>query len=202
MNRATKSRLSSRDIFKHDTSLVLDVLGEVKTRNISIESVEMRNGKAAKCDIILQIGTQLICVLWESFANQLKLFMDNMSTSDTKSVNVVLQFAMISNYRAVLKVSTMKHASRFFIRHDIQEVKNFILRCGVGTYTCSGIIVDFHPEESWYYQSCGNNRCYKGVPKGSKVGNYCKKCRWIHNYKIFDEGTCGGWRRASILYLF
>ncbi|KAL6558841.1 hypothetical protein OROMI_019191 [Orobanche minor] len=50
----------------------------------------------------------------------------------------------------------MKHASRFFIRPDIQEVKDFILR---------GIIVDFHPEESWYYQSCGNNRCYKDLMK-------------------------------------
>ncbi|KAL6515733.1 hypothetical protein OROHE_018423 [Orobanche hederae] len=196
------------------------VLGEVKTRNISIKSVEMRNGKAAKCDITLVDAdvTQLTCVLWESFANQLKLFMDNMSTSDTEPVIVALQFAMISNYRAVLKVSTMKHASRFFIRPDIQEVKDFILRRGVsgvssshtisdifngarelnseewlnvgslrtikeivnsdvvGTYTCRGIIVDFHPEESWYYQSYGNNRCYKGVPKGSKVRYYCKKC--------------------------
>ncbi|KAL6579437.1 hypothetical protein OROMI_009653 [Orobanche minor] len=115
-------------------------------------------------------------------------------------------------------VSTMKHTSRFFIRPDIQEVKNFILRRGasgvssshtifdisndaqelnneewlnagslriikkivnsdaVGTYTSRGTIVDLHPEESWYYQSCGNNRCYKGVPKGSKVWDCCKKC--------------------------
>ncbi|KAL6506912.1 hypothetical protein OROHE_022349 [Orobanche hederae] len=189
------------------------VLGEVKTRNISIESVEMRNGKAAKCDITLvdADGTQLTCVLWESFANQLKLFMDNMSTSDTEPVIVALQFAMISNYRVVLKVSTMKHASRFFIRPDIQErgvsgvssshnisdifngarelnseewlnvgslrtIKEIVNSDVVGTYTCRGIIVDFHPEESWYYQSYGKNRCYKGVPKGSKVGDYCKKC--------------------------
>ncbi|KAL6554018.1 hypothetical protein OROMI_019691 [Orobanche minor] len=207
--------ISFTDICKHDTSLVLDVLGEVKTRNISIESVEMRNGKAAKCDITLvdADGTQLTCVLWESFANQLKLFMYNMSTGDTEPVIVALQII-----ESVIKVSTMKHASRFFIRPDIQEVKDFILRRGVsgvssshtisdisngvrelnseewlnvgslrtikeivnsdavGTYTCRWIIVDFHPEESWYYQSCGNNRCYKGVPKGSKVGDYCKKC--------------------------
>ncbi|KAL6573428.1 hypothetical protein OROHE_001887 [Orobanche hederae] len=122
----------------------------------------------------------------------------------------------VREFKPVLKVSTMKNASRFFIRPDIQEVKNFILRRGVsgvssshtisnisngarelnseewlnvgslrtikeivnsdvvGTYTCRGIIVDFHPEESWYYQSYGNNRCYKDVPKGSKVGDYCK----------------------------
>ncbi|KAL6520799.1 hypothetical protein OROHE_016980 [Orobanche hederae] len=86
--------ISFKDICKHDTPLV-------KTRNISIELVEMRNGKAAKCDITLVDAddTQLTCVLWESFANQLKLFMDNMSTSDTEPIIVALQFAMISNYR-------------------------------------------------------------------------------------------------------
>ncbi|KAL6575972.1 hypothetical protein OROHE_000443 [Orobanche hederae] len=167
------------------------VLGEVKTRNISIESVEMRNGKAAKCDITLvdADGTQLTCVLWESFANQLKLFMDNMSTSDTKPVIMALQFAMVLNYRAIIKVSTMKHASRFFIRPDIQEVKDFILSeewlnasslrtikeivnsDAVGTYTCRGTIDDFHPEEPLYYQSCGNKRCYKDVPKRSKTND-------------------------------
>ncbi|KAL6551300.1 hypothetical protein OROMI_021788 [Orobanche minor] len=33
--------------------MLLNILGEVKTRNISIESVEMRNGETAKCDITL-----------------------------------------------------------------------------------------------------------------------------------------------------
>ncbi|KAL6562997.1 hypothetical protein OROHE_005584 [Orobanche hederae] len=85
-----------------DKIQVLDVLGKVKTRNISIEPVDMRNDKAAKCDITLvdTDGTQLTCMLWESFANQLKLFMDNMSTSDTEPVIVASQFTMISNYRA------------------------------------------------------------------------------------------------------
>ncbi|KAL6586874.1 hypothetical protein OROMI_001862 [Orobanche minor] len=59
---------------------------------------------------------------------------------------------------------------------SLRTIKEIVNSDVVGTFTCRGIIVDFHTEESWYYQSCGNNRCYKGVPKGSKVGDYCKKC--------------------------
>ncbi|KAL6575630.1 hypothetical protein OROHE_001007 [Orobanche hederae] len=36
----------------------------------------------------------------------------------------------------------MKHASRFFIRHDIQEVKDFILRRGVSGVSSSHTIYD------------------------------------------------------------
>ncbi|KAL6525627.1 hypothetical protein OROHE_015934 [Orobanche hederae] len=164
------------------------VLGEVKTRNISIESVKMRNGKSAKCDITY-CGTQLTCVLWESFANQLKLFMDNISTSDTEPVIVELQFAMISNYRVVIKRVSSSHtisdisngalelnSEEWLNAGSLRTIQEIMNSDAVGTYTCRGTIVDFHPEESCYYQLCGNKRCYKGVPKGSKVGDYCKKC--------------------------
>ncbi|XP_057789919.1 replication factor A protein 1-like [Salvia miltiorrhiza] len=57
-----------------------------------------------------------------------------------------------------------------------RTIKDIINSNEVGTYTCKGIIVDFHPTESWYYEACGNERCYKGISKGSKVGDHCKKC--------------------------
>ncbi|XP_057775516.1 uncharacterized protein LOC130994490 [Salvia miltiorrhiza] len=209
-----------RNIHSHDPELVLDILGEVKTENITIDCVEMKHGKAKKCDITLADadGTQVICVLWESYADELKIFMESRSSEDKEPVMIALQFAMLSTFRGVTKVSTMKHATRFFISPDIQEVKDFILRRGLtkdsnnntvanisnvsrevkseewlkpalvktikemknsesGNYICKGTIIDFHPEESWYYESCGNDKCYKGVPKGSKIGDYCKKCK-------------------------
>lgn len=39
------------------------------------------------------------------------------------------------------------------------------------------MIVDFHPQESWYYEAYGADGCYKGVTKGGKVGDHCQKCK-------------------------
>ncbi|XP_057810305.1 uncharacterized protein LOC131024783 [Salvia miltiorrhiza] len=46
-----------------------------------------------------------------------------------------------------------------------------------GTFNCKGTILDFHPQESWYYEACGNDRCLKGIAKGSTIGDHCKKCK-------------------------
>ncbi|XP_057807609.1 replication protein A 70 kDa DNA-binding subunit D-like isoform X2 [Salvia miltiorrhiza] len=118
------------DIPTHDPTFFLDVLGEVMTHTINIDWVEMRTGKASKCDITLADadGTQVTCVLWGSLAEELKTFMENKLAEDKEPVMVALQFAKISTFRGQIKVSSMKNASKFFICPDIKEVKDFILR--------------------------------------------------------------------------
>ncbi|XP_057765427.1 uncharacterized protein LOC130986150 isoform X2 [Salvia miltiorrhiza] len=187
---------------------------------ITIEWADFKGRKASKCDVTLEdaYGTQVTCVLWESFADELKSFMESKKNEDKEPVLVALQFAKISTFKGKTFISTMKHATRFFISPEIQQVKEFILRRGtgnllscsitnisssggefksedwlngslartikqmvnsdeVGTYICKGTIRDIHPTESWFYEACGNDRCYKGIAKGSKVGDQCKKCK-------------------------
>ncbi|XP_057768940.1 uncharacterized protein LOC130988947 [Salvia miltiorrhiza] len=117
-----------KDICMHDPTFVVDILGEVQTPIINIDWVEFKNSKVSKSDVIITDtdGTRLTCVLWGSFADQLKSFMDSKSKEDKETVIIALQFAMISKFKGETKVSTMKNATRFFIRPDIQEVKNFI----------------------------------------------------------------------------
>ncbi|KAL6525630.1 hypothetical protein OROHE_015937 [Orobanche hederae] len=102
--------------------------------------------------------------------------MDNMSSSDTEPVIVALQFVIISNYRAIIKVSTMKHASRFFIRPDSQEVKDFILRRGVSGVSSSHTIFDISNSvrelnsEEWLND--GSLRTIKEIVNSDAVGTY------------------------------
>ncbi|KAL6574203.1 hypothetical protein OROHE_001107 [Orobanche hederae] len=70
----------------------------------------------------------------------------------------------------------MKHASRFFIRLDIQEVKNFILRRGVSGVSSSQTISDISNgarelnNEEWL--NAGSLRTIKEIVNSDMVGNY------------------------------
>ncbi|KAL6518584.1 hypothetical protein OROGR_019086 [Orobanche gracilis] len=118
------------DIPTQNISFMFDILGKVKTEQIEIEPVEMKNDKnATKCDILLEDadGTQVTCVLWGTFAEQLKSFIENNSSDDNEPVIVALQFLMISKFGGT-KVQTMKQCTKLFICPNIQEVKDFIKR--------------------------------------------------------------------------
>ncbi|KAL6536423.1 hypothetical protein OROGR_012995 [Orobanche gracilis] len=90
------------DIPTQNISFMFDIIGEVKTEQIEIEHVEMKNDKnATKCDVLLEDadGTHVTCVMWGTFAEQLKSFIENKSSDDNEPLIVALQFVMISKFR-------------------------------------------------------------------------------------------------------
>ncbi|KAL6494954.1 hypothetical protein OROGR_030873 [Orobanche gracilis] len=135
---------------------------EVKIEQIEIEHVEMKNDtNATKCDVLLEDadGTQVTCVMWGTFAEQLKSFIENKSSDDNEPVIVALQFVMISKFRGT-KVQTMKHCTKLFIRPDIQEVKDFIKRRVVtrssSSFTTTNISIGSRDKnrENWLDATC------------------------------------------------
>ncbi|KAL6545570.1 hypothetical protein OROGR_009444 [Orobanche gracilis] len=140
-----------------------DILGEVKTEQIEIEHVEMKNDtNATKCDVLLEDAEYWHTGYMRSvgtFAEQLKSFIENKSSDDNEPVIVALQFVMISKFRGT-KVQTMKHCTKLFIRPDIQEVKDFIRRRvvtrGSSSFTTTNISIGSRDKnsENWLDATC------------------------------------------------
>ncbi|KAL6581947.1 hypothetical protein OROMI_005961 [Orobanche minor] len=85
--------------------------------------------KARKLDVTLLDGTSnLQCILWESFADQLKKFVDERGQDEKDPVVIILQFACLSTYKTVYRAQTQKNGSKMYINLDCMDVKALINR--------------------------------------------------------------------------
>ncbi|KAL6509682.1 hypothetical protein OROGR_022992 [Orobanche gracilis] len=112
------------DIPTQNISFMFDILGEVKTEQIEIEHVEMKNDtNATKCDVLLEDadGTQVTCVLWGTLAEQLKSFIENKSSDDNEPVIMALQFVMILNGAVVSSAANLLILEE--TSYNIEEMK-------------------------------------------------------------------------------
>ncbi|KAL6531708.1 hypothetical protein OROMI_028071 [Orobanche minor] len=192
-----------RDVYSYDKKLILDVMGEVR-RPGKMEYIESAGGR--KYDIVLadSDGTEIECTLWEGHAELVKQAIDNKAKDDIKPTFLTLQFVMISSYKDVRRISTMKNATKLFLNPEFQEVRDFIKRRSngessscrtmtndsdhdewldttsilpyAGVYTTKAKIIDVDADEPWYYELCGNVACFKRVDLGKVVGDTCNKC--------------------------
>ncbi|KAL6533191.1 hypothetical protein OROMI_027303 [Orobanche minor] len=160
MNGATKCRLPSRRIQKEVPSfvergpLILIKKFQVLENKPNFQCAKIKHEKRIGFGLAIKVLQSMEC---------LKITENKRGVSGVSSSHTISD---IFNGAQELNNEEGLNAGSF---------KEIVNSEAVGTYTCRTTIVDFL-EESWYYQSCGNKRCYKDVPKGSKVGDYCKKC--------------------------
>ncbi|KAL6511180.1 hypothetical protein OROHE_020549 [Orobanche hederae] len=165
-----------RDIYSYDKNLILDVMGEVR-RPGKMEYVESAGGR--KYDIVLADfdGTEIECTLWEGHAELVKQAVDNKAKDDREPTFVALQFVMISSYKDVRRISTMKNATKLFLNPEFQEVKDFIKRRSNGeSSSCRTLTVDSDNDE-WLDMT--SIRTIFGLKSSDKAGIYTTKAKII-----------------------
>ncbi|KAL6552707.1 hypothetical protein OROHE_008071 [Orobanche hederae] len=110
-----------------DPRYVFDVIGIVNMPLKALEYVDA--AKARKLDVTLLDDTSsLQCILWESFADQLKKFVDERGQDEKDPVVIILQFACLSTYKTVHRAQTQKNGSKMYINLDCMDVKALINR--------------------------------------------------------------------------
>ncbi|KAL6578387.1 hypothetical protein OROMI_010715 [Orobanche minor] len=135
-----------RDVYSYDKSSYW-VMGEVR-RPGKMVYVESAGGR--KYDIVLadSDGTEIECTLWEGHAELVKQAIDNKTKDDIEPTFLDLQFVMISSYKDVRRISTMKNATKLFLNPEFQEVRDFIKRRSNGeSSSCRTLTADSDNDE-------------------------------------------------------